>query len=138
TMTDAGYALQVSRRAGLSPVAVGADGRTAGDELTHALTGGPVDSDLVTVDGPELRLPPAEAVARIRAAEDGEGDLTVTDQLLDAIAQDTPLDLGIVDGRGGGAVRRARQLSLEGGRLRARETGREEEFTVLVHRVTLG
>ena len=46
--------------------------------------------------------------------------------------------LGVVDGRGGVVVKRARPLSLEGGRLRAREADRDEEFTVLVHRVTLG
>ena len=138
TLSDAGFALQVARKAGLSPAAVGPDGKAGGPELTHALTGGPVDTDLVTVDGPELRLPAAEAVARLRAAEDGEGDLSVTDRLLDAIAQGSELDLGIVDGRGGVVVRRALPLSLESGRLRAREPGKPEEFTVLVHRVTLG
>ncbi|MFC7457259.1 helicase-associated domain-containing protein [Brachybacterium sp. GCM10030267] len=138
TLSDPGFALQVARQAGLSPQAVGPDGRTAGSELAHSLAGGPPDPDLVTVDGPELRLPPAEAVARIRAAEDGATDLTVTDRLLDAIAQGSEIALGIVDGRGGVVVKQARPVSLEGGRLRARETGRGEEFTVLVHRVTLG
>ncbi|GAA1335101.1 helicase-associated domain-containing protein [Brachybacterium rhamnosum] len=138
TLSDAGFALQVARKAGLSPAAVGPDGRAGGPELTHALTGGGVDTDLVTVDGPELRLAPAEAVARLRAAEDGEGDLSVTDRLLEAISQGAELDLGIVDGRGGVVVRRALPVSLDGGRLRAREPGKPEEFTVLVHRVTLG
>ena len=138
TMSDPGFALQMARRAGLSPQAVGPDGRDAGPELSHSLSGGPIDQDLLTVDGPELRLPPAEAVARIRAAEDGETDLSVTDRLLDAIAQGSELPLGIVDGRGGVVVKHALPLSLEGGRLRAREAGRDEEFTVLVHRVTLG
>ena len=91
-----------------------------------------------SVDGPELRLPPAEAVARIREAEAGGADLSVTDRLLEAIAQGTSLALGIVDGRGGVVVKQAQPISLEGGRLRAREAGRDEEFTVLVHRVTLG
>ncbi|WP_193104904.1 helicase-associated domain-containing protein [Brachybacterium sp. FME24] len=138
TLSDPGFALQVARQAGLSPQAVGPDGRTAGAELAHSLPGGPVDPDLVTVGGPELRLPAAEAVARIRAAEDGAADLSVTDRLLDAIAQGSEIALGIVDGRGGVVVKQARPVSLEGGRLRAREAGRSEEFTVLVHRVTLG
>lgn len=138
TMSDPGFALQTARRAGLSPQAVGADGRAAGPELSHSLAGGPIDQDLLTADGPELRLPPAEAVARIRAAEEDGVDLSVTDRLLDAIAQGGELPLGIVDGRGGVVVKHAQPLSLEGGRLRARESGREEEFTVLVHRVTLG
>ena len=138
TLSDPGFALQVSRQAGLAPQAVGADGRPVPDELTHSLRGGPVDSDLVTIDGPDLRLPPAEAVARLRAAEEGATDLSLTDRLLDAISRGEEIPLGIVDGRGGVEVRRAIPLSLEGGRLRAREAGRDEEFTVLVHRVTLG
>ena len=138
TLSDPGFALQVSRQAGLSPQAVGADGKPVPEELTHSLRGGPVEPDLVTIDGPELRLPAAEAVARLRAAEEGEGDLSVTDRLLDAIARSEEIPLGIVDGRGGVVVRTALPLSLEGGRLRAREVGRQEEFTVLVHRVTLG
>ena len=138
TLSDPGFALQVSRQAGLSPQAVGADGKPVPEELTHSLRGGPVEPDLVTIDGPELRLPAAEAVARLRAAEEGEGDLSVTDRLLDAIARSEEIPLGIVDGRGGVVVRTALPLSLEGGRLRAREAGRQEEFTVLVHRVTLG
>lgn len=138
TLSEPGFALQLARRAGLAPVAVAPDGSTAGPELTHALTGGPVDADLVTVEGSELRLSATEAVSRLRAAEDGEGDLSVTDRLLEAIAQGNELDLGIVDGRGGVVVRRALPLSLEGGRLRAREEGKAEEFTVLVHRITLG
>ncbi|MCT2178045.1 helicase-associated domain-containing protein [Brachybacterium muris] len=138
TISDPGFALQCARRAGLSPQAVGADGRAVDTELSHSLSGGPLAADLVTVDGPELRLPPAEAVARIREAEAGGEDLSVTDRLLDAIAQGTDLALGIVDGRGGVVVKQARPISLEGGRLRAREVGRAEEFTVLVHRVTLG
>lgn len=138
TMSDPGFALQCARRAGLSPQAVGADGRPADAQLSHSLAGGPLAADLVTVDGPELRLPPAEAVARIREAEAGDADLSVTDRLLEAIAQGTSLALGIVDGRGGVVVKQAQPISLEGGRLRAREAGRDEEFTVLVHRVTLG
>lgn len=138
TLSDPGFALQVSRQAGLAPQAVGADGKPVPEELTHSLRGGPVEPDLVTIDGPELRLPAAEAVARLRAAEEGEGDLSVTDRLLDAIARSEEIPLGIVDGRGGVVVRTALPLSLEGGRLRAREVGRQEEFTVLVHRVTLG
>ena len=136
--SDPGFALQAARRAGLSPTAVGTDGRPVDDELTHALTGRATEPELVTVDGPELRLPPAEAVARIRAAEAGDANLSVTDRLLEAIAHGSEIELGIVDGKGGVTVRRARPVSLEGGRLRAREQGRAEEFTVLVHRVTLG
>lgn len=138
TTAEPGFALQCARRAGLSPQAVGVDGRPVDAELSHALTGGPLAADLVTVDGPELRLPPEQAVARIRQAEAGETDLSTTDRLLDAIAQGITLPLGIVDGRGGVVVKHAQPLSLEGGRLRAREEGRDEEFTVLVHRVTLG
>ncbi|WP_422116780.1 helicase-associated domain-containing protein [Brachybacterium sp. UNK5269] len=138
TLSDPGFALQMARQAGLAPQAVGPDGRAVDTELAHSLRGGPVDPDLVTIDGPELRVPAAEAVARIRAAEEGGGDLSVSDRLLDAISRSAEIALGIVDGRGGVAVKQVRPLSLEGGRLRARETGREEEFTVLVHRVTLG
>lgn len=138
TLSDPGFALQVARHAGLSPQAVGPDGRPVPEELTHSLRGGPPEPDLVTIDGPELRVPAAEAVARLRAAEEGKADLTVTDRLLDAIARSEEVALGIVDGRGGVVVKQAQPLSLEGGRLRAREAGRDEEFTVLVHRVTLG
>jgi hypothetical protein len=138
SLSDPGFALQVARQAGLSPQAVGPDGRPVPEELTHSLRGGPVEPDLVTIDGPELRVPAAEAVARLRAAEEGATDLSMTDRLLDAIARGEEIPLGIVDGRGGVAVKRAQPLSLEGGRLRAREAGRDEEFTVLVHRVTLG
>ncbi|WP_114855547.1 helicase-associated domain-containing protein [Brachybacterium sp. YJGR34] len=137
SLGDPGYALQVARQAGLAPQAVGADGRPVPADLSHSLRGGPVDPDLVTIEGPALPLPAAEAVARIRAAEDGQTELSVTDRLLEAIAQETEIPMGIVDGRGGVVVKRARPLSLEGGRLRAREHGHDEEFTVLVHRVAL-
>lgn len=141
TDADAGFALQTARRCGLSPVAVGPDG-TPGEELTHALLGGPVDTDLITVDTPDLRIPAAEAVERIRAADAGEEEMSLTDQLLAAIARAQPVQLGIVDGRGGIEVRTAVPLALEGGRLRARDEKADgtasEEFTVLVHRVTLG
>jgi len=138
TLTDPGFALQVARQAGLSPQAVGPDGNPVDEQLTHSLRGGPVDEGLVTIEGPELRLPAAEAVSRLRAAEAGQTELSLTDRLLDAIAQESEIPLGIVDGRGGVVLKRALPLALEGGRLRAREAGREEEFTVLVHRVTLG
>src|SRR5699024_8814109 len=55
TLSDPGFALQVSRQAGLSPQAVGPDGRPVAEELTHSLRGGPVEADLVTIDGPELK-----------------------------------------------------------------------------------
>lgn len=138
TLSDPGFALQIARQAGLSPQAVGPDGQPVAEELTHSLRGGPIEPDLVTIDGPELRVPAIEAVARLRAAGEGGADLSVTDRLLDAIARSEEIPLGIVDGRGGVVVKRALPLSLEGGRLRAREAGRDEEFTVLVHRVTLG
>lgn len=138
TLSDPGFALQVARQAGLSPQAVGPDGKPVEEQLSHSLRGGPVDPDLVTIEGPELRVPAAEAVARLRTAEEGGADLSVTDRLLDAIARSDVIALGIVDGRGGVVVKQAQPLSLEGGRLRAREAGRDEEFTVLVHRVTLG
>ena len=138
TLSDPGFALQMARQAGLSPQAVGADGRPVPEELTHSLRGRPVEPDLVTIDGPELRVPALEAVARLRAAEEGASDLSVADRLLEAISRNDEIPLGIVDGRGGVVVKHAQPLSLEGGRLRAREVGRDEEFTVLVHRVTLG
>ncbi|WP_010551146.1 helicase-associated domain-containing protein [Brachybacterium paraconglomeratum] len=138
TLSDPGFALQIARQAGLSPQAVGPDGKPVSEELSHSLRPGPVDPDLVTVEGPELRIPAAEAVARIRDAEEGGTDLSVTDRLLDAIARSAAIPLGIVDGQGGVVVKQALPLSLEGGRLRARESGSQEEFTVLVHRVTLG
>src|SRR5699024_11598948 len=57
TLSDPGFALQVSRQAGLSPQAVGPDGRPVAEELTHSLRGGPVEPDLVTIEGPELKVP---------------------------------------------------------------------------------
>ncbi len=137
TLSDPGFALATARRAGLSPQAVRPDGKPVPEELTHSLRGGPADPDLVTIDADALRLPPAEAVARIRAAEEGGIELSVTDRLLEAIAASRELELGIVDGRGGVVVTRALPLSLEGGRLRAQDVKTAEEFTVLVHRVTL-
>lgn len=138
TTSDPGFVLQIVRRSGLSPIAIGPDGRPARVEVDHALHGGPRDTDLDVIDGPDLTVPPAEAVARIRAAEEGEEDLSVTDRLLEAIAHGSSLRIGIVDGRGGVVARDAVPLSLEGGRLRARDARGTEEFTVLVHRVTLG
>src|SRR5699024_12307052 len=79
TLSDPGFALQVSRQAGLSPQAVGPDGRPVAEELTHSLRGGPVEPDLVTIEGPELKVPAAEAVARLRAAEEGRADLSAPD-----------------------------------------------------------
>lgn len=137
--SDAGFVLQMVRRAGLSAIAVGPDGRTADDARDHTLHGGPVDTALETAAGPELRLPAPTVVARIREAEDGvDGDPSVTDRLLEAIAEGSPIRLGIVDGRGGIIERDAVPVSLEGGRLRARDVRGADEFTVLVHRVTLG
>src|SRR5699024_12776685 len=100
--------LQVARQAGLSPQAVGPDGRPVDEQLAHSLRGGPVDDDLVTIDGPELRVPAAEAVARLRAADAGQAELSLTDRLLDAIAQEPEIPLGIVDGRGGVVGQQAR------------------------------
>lgn len=137
--SEAGFVLQMVRRAGLSAIAVGPDGRTADDARGHTLRGGPLVGELETAAGPELRLPAPAVVARIREAEDGtDGDPSVTDRLLEAIAEGTPLRLGIVDGRGGIIERDAVPVSLEGGRLRARDARGADEFTVLVHRVTLG
>lgn len=62
----------------------------------------------------------------------------MTDRLLEAIAEGSPIRLGIVDGRGGIIERDAVPVSLEGGRPRARDVRGADEFTVLVHRVTLG
>ncbi|GAB2535964.1 helicase-associated domain-containing protein [Brachybacterium huguangmaarense] len=136
---EPGFVLQMVRRAELSGIAVGPDGSTARDDRGHTLRGGGAEVHLERADGPELRLAPAEAVARIREAEAGAGeDPSVTDRLLDAIAHGRTLRLGIVDGRGGVIARDAVPLSLEGGRLRARDARGAEEFTVLVHRVTLG
>lgn len=138
TQVDAGFALQTARRCGLSPAAVGPDGRP-GEQLEHTLRGGPVDADLVIADAPELRTPPAEVVARIRAADAGQEAPSVSDRLLAAIAAGEALRIGVVDGRGGIEVREAVPLALDGGRLRARTAGAaaEAEFTVLVHRVVL-
>lgn len=136
---DAGFVLQMVRRSGLSAIAVGPDGRTATDARDHTLHGGPVDVALETADGPDLRLPAATVVERIREAEDDSGaDPSTTDRLLEAISRGAPVHLGIVDGRGGVIARDAVPLSLDGGRLRARTVRGDEEFTVLVHRVTLG
>ena len=137
TLTDPGFALQVAREAGLAPQAVGPDGAPAPEDLTHSLRGGPVEPDLVTVEGPELRIPAAEAVARIRAADAGEQAKSLTDRLLEAIAEGRELRLGVVDGRGGIETHQVVPLSLEGGRLRARQAD-GTELSVLVHRVTLG
>lgn len=145
TTSEPGLVLQMVRRSGLSGLAVGPDGQVAADgadrraEARAGLGGAPVEPDIETVAGPELRLSPSEAVARIRAAErSASEDPSVTDRLLEAIAGGTTLRLGIVDGRGGILAREAVPISLDGGRLRARDTRGTEEFTVLVHRVTLG
>lgn len=135
TSSDAGFVLQVLRRAGVSPAAVGADGRSAG-QAAHLLHGRSPATDLVTADGPDLRVPPDEAVARLRAADAGQREQSVSDRLLAAIAESAMLELGVVDGRGGVERRRAVPLALDGGRLRARDDA-GQEFTVLVHRVTL-
>lgn len=137
TRVDAGFALQTARRAGLAPVAVGADGQP-GDEITHALRGGPVDADLVRAESAQLTLPLAEVITRIRHAEAGKVELPVADRLAQAAMEGTELMLGIVDGRGGVEVVRALPLGIEAGRLRARRLPEGEDFTVLVHRVTLG
>lgn len=89
---------------------------------------------------PSLRLEPAEAVRRIRAAEENPSASRhgVSDRIRAAIADGGELRLGIVDGRGGIVEKRARPLTLEAGRLTARDAADGTEFTVLVHRVTLG
>lgn len=144
TTAEPGLVLQVVRRSGISGIAVGPDGRPAATERASLTLGGTAvgGTGLAEPDasaGPALRLPPEEVVARIRAADDGSGaDLSITDHLLEAIARGQQLVLGIVDGRGGIVQRTAVPLSLEGGRLRARDSRGDDEFTVLVHRVTLG
>ncbi|MFC0675955.1 helicase-associated domain-containing protein [Brachybacterium hainanense] len=136
TMAGPAVVMRAIERTGLSGVAVGRDGTLTRPTALHRLPGSREDVD--PGHGPELPLTPEEAVLRIRAADAGEAELPVADRLRDAIARETELRIGVVDGRGGIAVRRVLPLSLEGGRLRARDAGTGEEFTVLVHRVTLG
>ncbi|GAA1721687.1 helicase-associated domain-containing protein [Brachybacterium phenoliresistens] len=136
TMSGPAAVMRAIERTGLSGVAVGRDGTVSAPERIHRLPG--AHREDTTDIGPELPLDPAEAVLRIRAADAGETAVPVADRLLDAIARSAELRIGIVDGRGGIAVRQVLPLALDGGRLRARDAADGEEFTVLVHRVTLG
>lgn len=140
TMSGPAAVLRAIERTGLSGVAVGRDGTVSAPERRHRLPGSrAADAEAAGAGGPpELPLSPQEAVLRIRAADAGETAVPVADRLQDAIARGLELRIGIVDGRGGIAVRQVLPLSLEAGRLRARDAADGEEFTVLVHRVTLG
>lgn len=111
----------------------------------------------VDPNDPALQLDPHTVVARLRAAEanpDG-AKLSVTEEVLAAIGDQRSLRIGVVDGRGGIEEMLVQPLSLDGGRLRARQVNAESnnasgekndgapeseggEFTVLIHRVTLG
>lgn len=136
TQADRATVMQCVRRAGMSGIAIGPDGDPVPERPSRRRSAPPSGED---AEGPDLRLSPEQAVARLREADaNAGGDLAVTDRLLEAIAQGTALRLGIVDGRGGILVREAVPQSLEGGRLRARDSRGDDEFTVLVHRVTLG
>lgn len=150
---DATAVLAAVRRAGLAGIAVGADGSTApgsaaggsrassaamrarrGREAAEELER--AEPDLAEADAAPGEA--ARAIAQLRRADQhGAADLSVPDTLLEAISQRSPLRLGIVDGRGGIIRREAIPLSLDGGRLRARTVRGDEEFTVLVHRVTI-
>ncbi|WP_058234877.1 helicase-associated domain-containing protein [Devriesea agamarum] len=140
TSSDPGFVMQVVRSCDLAPLAVGTAGRTVRLPSEHGLRGGPVETPRIERNNqPELQLPADEVVRRLRTADaHPDQTFTVTDRLLEAIAEGQPLHIGIVDGKGGIITRQAVPLSLDGGRLRARDVRGDDEFTVLVHRVTLG
>ena len=140
TTSDPAFVLEMVRRSGLRGIAVGPDGRPAPDP--GAAVSARSSLELADDAGDHDRLPSVSAqelVARLRAAEGRPtAETSVADRLLEAIADGRTLEIGIVDGRGSVTTRKARPLSLEGGRLRARNAQGDGEFTVLVHRVTLG
>jgi hypothetical protein len=134
------------RRAGLAPATVGPDGevvqvrRPVADDDMVPLTTARSEGHRSAPWSP--RRSDGEDAARITARRirdlDGAGTPPSTvDQLLDAIAHEQSLRIGIVDGRGGTEHRTVLPVALEGGRLRARDVDGDREFTVLVHRVTL-
>jgi hypothetical protein len=140
--------LRLAAAAGLSPLADG----DAGGPAVRLGARGPTDAAPArrgageaaeqlmrapAAPGPSALLDPAQAVARLRRAESGEGAPSTVDLLLEASAAGRSVSLGIVDGRGGIERLDAVPLAVEDGRLRARAAADGEEFTVLVHRVTL-
>ncbi|MBK0332561.1 helicase-associated domain-containing protein [Brachybacterium sp. MASK1Z-5] len=140
--------LRLAAAAGLSPLADGDAGAQAlrlgargpADGAAARRSGGEAVEQLVrapATPGPSALLEPAEAVARLRRAESGEGAPSTVDLLLEASAAGRIMSLGIVDGRGGIERVDAVPLGVEDGRLRARAASDGEEFTVLVQRVTL-
>ncbi len=144
TTAEPSYVMGQIRQAGLAPLVTGADGRPVAARSPGVLHGGPLPLELESdAAEAELEISAAQAVARIRAGDAGAlENLSVSQRILSAISTGDPLRMGIVDGRGGMQVVTAIPLSLDGGRLHAREvpangadSGRE--FTVLIHRVTL-
>ena len=162
-----GFAVGQIRQAGLAPsVTTGteaanpaaADAAGTPQSLgrrTHTLRGRQARVDPTGLDevelsvdpnDPALQVDPRTAVSRLRTAESAPGlhPQSVSDAILAAIGDHRQLRIGVVDGRGGIEEMLVQPLSLEGGRLRARraqspEPGQSgEEFTVLIHRVTLG
>ncbi|UQN29635.1 helicase-associated domain-containing protein [Brachybacterium kimchii] len=140
--------LRLAAAAGLSPLADGdanapavrLGARGAADGAAARRGGGEAVEQLVrapAAPGPSALLEPAEAVARLRRAESGEGAPSTVDLLLEASAAGRSVSLGIVDGRGGIERVDVVPLGVEDGRLRARASADDEEFTVLVQRVTL-
>jgi hypothetical protein len=140
------------QRAGLAPATVGPDGQVVqlrgpveADDMVP-LTTAPGEGHGATIwpghgngngNGNGGEDPALTAARRIRQVDEGGRPPGTVDQLLDAIAHEQPIRIGIVDGRGGTEHRTVLPRALEGGRLRAREVPGEREFTVLVHRVTL-
>lgn len=134
------------RRAGLAPATVGPDGEVvqvrrpvADDDMVPLTTARGEGHGTGPWSGPgrDGEQPALTAAHRIRQVDEGSEPPGTVDQLLDAIAHEQPIRIGIVDGRGGTEHRTVLPLALEGGRLRAHDVDGDREFTVLVHRVTL-
>lgn len=124
--------VSVVKKAGLSPQELGLDGapvrhRRRWIPRTHGTRLEATASDA------------AELLRRSLSASAGEGlRASVTGRLHDAIESGEVIRLGIVDGKGGVSTMSVVPLDISGGRLTAREEISGDEFTVAIHRVTLG
>ena len=119
--------LAAARAAGLSPQEFALDGALPPRRRTRPVP--PAET---------LDVSPSDAADLILRAESGAGASSVVGRLQDSIDAGEELRIGLVDGRGGMQVLRVVPLALKGGRLTARHAETGEEFTVPVHRVTLG
>ncbi|MEE6274214.1 helicase-associated domain-containing protein [Georgenia wangjunii] len=107
----------------------------------------PVELDVRTMDDAEL----AALVARMRAGQDraahaaanrASGDLAATDPvhtvalLHEAAQTGTPVSVIVIGPTGKPEKRRVRPVSIEGGRVRMVDLGREAEIIVAIHRIS--